>query len=95
MTYDIRKMYITQHYEYFTSVFTPVTEEALPMIHEQWKPDINPILVETNGVLELLRTLDVHKACGPDGIPAHLLKEPVKRLFHPYLLYSKPHYINV
>ena len=59
--------------DYFTSVFTSVTVEALPMIHEQSKPDINPILVETNGVPELLRTPDVHKACGPDGIPAHLL----------------------
>ena len=61
--------------EYFSSVFTPVSAEDLPEIHEQPKPDINPILVEFNGVLELLKTLDVHKASGPDGIPAHLLKE--------------------
>ena len=50
------------------------------MIHEQSKPDINPILVETNGVLELLRALDVHKACGPDGIPANLLKETCEEI---------------
>ena len=66
--------------DYFTSVFTPITEEALPMMHEQSKPDINPILVETNGVLELFRTLDVHKACGPDGIPANLLKETCEEI---------------
>ena len=42
------------------------------------KPDINPILVETNGVLELLQSLNIHKACGPDEIPAHLLKEACK-----------------
>jgi len=45
------------------------------MIHEQPKPDINPIIIEANGVLGLLRTLDVHKASGPDGIPVYLLKE--------------------
>ena len=60
---------------YFTSVFTPVASQVLPEIHEEMKPDINPILVETNGVLELLQSLNIHKACGPDEIPAHLLKE--------------------
>ena len=44
------------------------------------KPDINPILVETNGVLELLQSLNIHKACGPDEIPAHLLKEACKEI---------------
>ena len=81
--------------DYFTSVFTPVTEEALPMIHEQSKPDINPILVETNGVLELLRTLDVHKVCGPDGIPTNLLKETCEEIAPSLSFISKPHYNNV
>ena len=44
------------------------------------KPDINPILVETNGVLELLLSLNIHKACGPDEIPSHLLKEACKEI---------------
>ena len=66
--------------EYFSSVFTPVTVEDLPEIHDQPKPDINPIIVEINGVLELLRALDIHKANGPDGIPAHLLKETCAKI---------------
>jgi len=61
--------------EYFTSVFTPVTTATPPEMHEQFTPDINPIVVDTNGVSELLQSLDIHKACGPDGIPARLLKE--------------------
>ena len=61
--------------EYFTSVFTPVTTETPPELHVRSAPDINPIIVDTNGVSELLQSLDIHKACGPDGIPAHLLKE--------------------
>ena len=65
---------------YFTSVFTPVASQVLPEIHEEMKPDINPILVETNGVLELLQSLNIHKACGPDEIPAHLLKEACKEI---------------
>ena len=61
--------------EYFTSVFTPITTETPPELHVQSAPDINPIIVDTNGVSELLQSLDIHKACGPDGIPARLLKE--------------------
>ena len=49
---------------YFTSVFTSVPSQVLPEIYEEMKPDINPILVETNGVLELLQSLNIHKACG-------------------------------
>ena len=29
-------------------------------------PSIDPILVDTNGFVELLRSLEVHKAAGPD-----------------------------
>jgi len=35
-------------------------------------PDIDPIRVDVNGVTELLKSLEVHKA---DEIPAHPLKE--------------------
>jgi len=38
-------------------------------------PDIDLIQVDVNGVTELLKSLEVHKATGPDEIPAHLLKE--------------------
>ena len=35
-------------------------------------PDIDPIQVDTNGVVELLKSLEVHKVAGPDEIPAQL-----------------------
>ena len=38
-------------------------------------PDITPIQIDPNGVVELLKNLITHKAAGPDKIPAHLLKE--------------------
>ena len=37
--------------------------------------DIDPIQVVANGVAELLRSLEAHKATGCDKIPAQLLKE--------------------
>jgi len=55
----------------FSSAFTPETEKTLPMMNDEPKPDIDLIHVENNGVVEMLRTLDVHKASRPDGIPAH------------------------
>ena len=36
---------------------------------------ISEIQLETNEVYECLRTLDTTKACGPDEIPARILKE--------------------
>jgi len=71
---------------YFTSVFTPITMETPPPMSEPLVPDIGP---KTNGVVELLKFLEAHKAVGPDEIPAHLLKEfciALAPLFskHPY-----------
>ena len=40
--------------DYFSSVFTAETEETLPMMNDALKPDIDPIHVENNGVLEML-----------------------------------------
>ena len=51
--------------------------------------------VEANGVAEQLKSLEVHKAAGPDEIPAQLLKEtsdllaPSLRL---QLLFTEHHY---
>ena len=38
-------------------------------------PDITPIQIDPNGLVELLKNLITHKAAGPDKIPAYLLKE--------------------
>ena len=47
---------------YFTSVFTPITMETPPPMSEPVIPDIDPIQIETNGVVELLQSLVAHKA---------------------------------
>ena len=61
--------------KYFTSVFTQDTA-ALPLpIQGPPFPDISPIAKNCDGVAQLLTTLGVHKATGPDHIPSRLLKE--------------------
>ena len=37
-------------------------------------PPISQISIDNNGVLKLLKRLDVHKAMGPEGIPNIVLK---------------------
>ena len=49
--------------------------ETPPPMSEPVIPDIDPIQIETNGIVELLQSLEAHKAAGPDEIPAHFLKE--------------------
>ena len=61
--------------DYFTSVFTPVSSSAPPPMDGPHFPDITPIQIDPNGVVELLKNLITHKAAGPDKIPAYLLKE--------------------
>ena len=45
--------------------------------------DIDPIRVDTNGVAELLKSLEVHKAAGRDEIPAVQFFERNQRLSCP------------
>ena len=40
-------------------------------------PDIN---INVNGVLKLLKSVNPHKATGPDGIPPYLIKELAQEL---------------
>ena len=55
-------------------------------------PDITPIQIDPNGVVELLKNLTTDKATGPDKIPAHLLKEANVEIAPIYsLLYFKHH----
>ena len=46
----------------------------------QYIPDIEPLRIDINGVVELLKNLKPHKAFGPDEIPAYLLKETSKEI---------------
>ena len=59
----------------FSSVFTNEKVSSLPDLEVS---PYNPIVLEdinVEGVAKLLSNLQPHKAHGPDGIPAYLLKE--------------------
>ncbi len=64
----------------FTSVFTSVDDSPLPEMGPSPHPSVSSITVSCNGVTKLLRNLKPHKATGPDGIPAQLLKETAEEL---------------
>ena len=61
--------------EYFTSIFTQEDLSSVPELNDSPFPEISPISVSVDGVANLLQNLNPHKATGPDGIPAYLLKE--------------------
>jgi len=50
-------------------VFTPIAMEMPPPLNEPLVTDIGPIWVETNGVVELLQSLEAYKTAGPDSTP--------------------------
>ena len=59
----------------FISVFTKSTDNINPEVGKfNNTPPISQIIIDNNGVLKLLKRLDVHKAMGPDGIPNIVLK---------------------
>ena len=61
--------------DYFTSVFTQEDLSAVPTMNGIPFPEIPHISISEEGVANLLRTLNHHKATGPDNIPAYFLKE--------------------
>ena len=67
---------------YFTSVFT-MEDGSIPTMEGSSFPDISPLCMHDGVVANLLSNLDDHKASGPDGIPATLLKN----LLQSYLLF--------
>ena len=59
----------------FILVFTKSTDNINPEVGKfNNTPPISQIIIDNNGVLKLLKRLDVHKAMGPDGIPNIVLK---------------------
>ena len=59
----------------FSSVFTREdSSQSLPNLRDSSYPDMPDITVSVDGVLKLLRSLDVTKATGPDQIPNRALK---------------------
>ena len=60
--------------EQFQSVFTSECDDNMPGTVIKCDVRMNPISVTYNGVVKLLKNLDVKKAAGPDGISNKLLK---------------------
>ena len=56
-------------------MFTKENSDNLPTLDTPPYPSIDPLTITTNGIASLLCGLDIHKACGPDGIYPRLLKE--------------------
>ena len=63
----------------FRSVFTEENLDHIPFTIDD-VPTIPDIHVTTDGVLKLLRGLDVNKACGPDNICPRMLKETAEEV---------------
>ena len=60
---------------YFSSVFQPKKPVRNCFESSNAFESVSEIKLETDEVYECLRTLDTTKACGPDEIPARILKE--------------------
>jgi len=59
---------------YFSSVFTTENIQSIHMSEESPYPDIGPLSFSVDDTLQLLTSLEVHKAPGPDQIPSQLLR---------------------
>ena len=58
----------------FCSVFTKENQINFPDLGSSKVPDIGNLIITTEGVEKLLSNLNPHKASGPDGITARVLK---------------------
>ena len=64
----------------FHSVYTAEDHNNFPDEDRSEYPTKDNIKVHCNGVLNLLKNLKVHKATGPDDIPAYILKAAAHEL---------------
>ena len=64
----------------FSSVFGTDDDSTLPELGPSQYPDMDDIRITTAGVLKLLKNLKQHKATGPDGISAKVLKETADQI---------------
>ncbi|XP_072030539.1 uncharacterized protein [Amphiura filiformis] len=64
----------------FANVFTDDSSAELPDLGPASCAPISKIHVNCHGVAKLLRNLKPHKASGPDGVPAKLLKEVAEEI---------------
>ena len=62
--------------DYFTPVFTQENTSHIPELNDiDALPSIPQILVQIDGVAQLLSNIKVKKARGPDNLPARFLQE--------------------
>ena len=59
----------------YESVFTKEDPSSIPSLAGEPYPDMADIEISEEGVKKLLKNLNPHKATGPDGLPAKILKE--------------------
>ena len=59
---------------YFSSVYTSEDVSTIPTLDYVNFPNISPVIIHNEGIINLLSNLKEHKAKGPDEIPTILLK---------------------
>ena len=64
----------------FQSVFISEDLSSMPTLPVSTHPSLPQISITEHGVFSLLSQIDPHKACGPDNIPAQVLKELAQEL---------------
>ena len=64
----------------FASVFTNDSATSLPDLGPSPHPSMDNIHIHAPGITKLLKNLKPHKASGPDGVPARLLKETAEEI---------------
>ena len=68
----------------YESVFTKEDSSDIPTPSGEPLPEMDAIEISEEGVEKLLKNLNLHKAGGPDGLPAKVLKECASEIA-PYL----------
>ena len=82
----------------FASVFTSDNTSDLPDLGPSPYPPMSYITINNQGIAKLLKNLNPHKATGPDGIPAKILKETAAEILRVYALvpgFTQPRYCTV
>ena len=67
----------------FSSKFTDPSVDGLPEVTSYDIDSLSEFCVTRDTVLGLLMTQNVHKACGPDGLSARILKECAEEIATP------------
>ena len=62
----------------FSSVFTNEDTSNIPQPEGKISPDIDQLIIDTNGITKLLQKLNPNKAAGPYALSTRLLKETAK-----------------